>query len=392
MSHTFRELLKKIGSGPHTGQSLTRTEAASATRMMLLQEATPAQIGAFMIAQRIKRPTGEELAGMLDAYEELGPQIPAINSKYPVMVLNAPYDGRDRTLPLSLVTTLVLAAAGCPVLQHGGDRMPTKEGTPLVEFWQGLGIDWTRLSLQQIHQVLQSTGIGFVYLPNHFALAQGLVPFREQIGKRPPFATLELLWCPYAGDANVVVGFVHPPTENMARTAFALRGTTRFTTVKGLEGSCDLPRERTAIIGLSAELEVTPISEILVQDASEILAQDAGVSPAQPPANSQDELPVSLPPLTRLHLHSQDYGFGGKNVPFQETLPTVELMHSVLQGEVNELRKSVLWNSGFYLWRSGICADLQEAIAMAATLIDRGQAWQKLKELEQATASHPLLV
>jgi anthranilate phosphoribosyltransferase len=61
MSNAFRELLKKVGSGVHTGKDLTREEAATATRMMLLQEATPAQIGAFMIAHRIKRPTSEEL-------------------------------------------------------------------------------------------------------------------------------------------------------------------------------------------------------------------------------------------------------------------------------------------------------------------------------------------
>ena len=68
MSNIFRELLKKVGSGVHTGKDLSRQEAAIATQMMLEAEATPAQIGAFLIAHRIKRPTSEELAGMLDAY------------------------------------------------------------------------------------------------------------------------------------------------------------------------------------------------------------------------------------------------------------------------------------------------------------------------------------
>ena len=72
MSKVFRELLKTIGSGPHTGKNLDRSQAAEAMRLMLTQAATPAQIGAFLIAHRIKRPTGEELAGMLDAYAELG--------------------------------------------------------------------------------------------------------------------------------------------------------------------------------------------------------------------------------------------------------------------------------------------------------------------------------
>ena len=47
MSNEFRDLLRKVGSGVHTGENLNRTEAAAATRMMLLQEATPAQIGRF---------------------------------------------------------------------------------------------------------------------------------------------------------------------------------------------------------------------------------------------------------------------------------------------------------------------------------------------------------
>ena len=69
MSNDFRELVKTIGSGPHTGKHLSRVEARAAMGMMLEAQATPAQIGAFLIAHRIKRPTAEELAGMLDAYD-----------------------------------------------------------------------------------------------------------------------------------------------------------------------------------------------------------------------------------------------------------------------------------------------------------------------------------
>jgi anthranilate phosphoribosyltransferase len=109
MSDAFRELLRKIGSGVHTGENLTRSEAAAATRMMLLGEATPAQIGAFMISHRIKRPTGEELAGMLDAYEELGPMLAPPNREKgfavsSVAVFGVAYDGRSRTAPISPIS------------------------------------------------------------------------------------------------------------------------------------------------------------------------------------------------------------------------------------------------------------------------------------------------
>jgi len=269
MSNAFRELLRKIGSGVHTGENLTRTESAAATRMMLLGEATPAQMGAFMISHRIKRPTGEELAGMLDAYEELGPRLAYPNrekgfSVSSVAVFGVAYDGRSRTAPVSPLTALILAATGVPTLMHGGDIMPTKEGIPLIEIWRGLGVDWAKLSLEKVQQVFDNTGLGFVYLPTHFPQAESLVPYRREIGKRSPFSTMELMWCPCDGDVNVISGYVHPPTEGMFINAFELRGVKNYTTVKGLEGSCDLPRDRTAIIGIAkpdVEFELTAVAQ-----------------------------------------------------------------------------------------------------------------------------------
>jgi anthranilate phosphoribosyltransferase len=349
MSDTFRDLLRKVGSGSHTSKALTREEAAAATRMMLCQEATPAQIGAFMIAHRIKRPTGEELAGMLDAYEQLGPKLQPISASYPTVVMGIPYDGRSRTAPISPLTTLILTAAGCPVVLHGGRRMPTKEGIPLVELWQGLGVDWTGLTLEQTQQIFAQTHLGFVYLPNHFPLAEGLVPYREQIGKRPPFATIELFWCPYEGDAIVVSGFVHPPTEGMAQSAFALRGVNRFITVKGLEGSCDLPRDRTCIIGVNR--------------------------------------PETNPTFERLHLHPRDYGFAGEEVPLVPTPQLMEQMQQTLQGLPGELMEAAVWNGGFYLWQCGVCPGLEAGLSYARESLANGQALEKLSELKSAIST-----
>jgi anthranilate phosphoribosyltransferase len=345
MSDIFRDLLKKIGSGEHTSENLTRAEAATATKMMLLGEATPAQIGAFLIAHRIKRPTGEELAGMLDAYNELGPKLQPIGSKHPVIVLGIPYDGRTRTAPISPVTALLLAASEQPVVMHGGDCMPTKYGLPLVKIWQGLGVDWTKLPLEKTQQVFAKTGIGFIYTTRHFPLTKSIWEYRDQIGKRPPLATMELIWCPYDGDAHIIAGFVHPPTEGMFQAALALQGVSKFTAIKGLEGSCDLPRDRTAIIGLG-------------------------------------ESPTTA--IERLHLIPREYGFSTKNVPLNTTEELVADMRLVLSGEPLELMETALWNGGFYLWRCGICSDMQSGIAKAKQLLTTGAVAKKLQEITQA--------
>jgi anthranilate phosphoribosyltransferase len=297
---------------------------------------------AFLIAHRIKRPTGTEIAGFLDAYKRLGGQVAPINSTLPVIVLGSPYDGRDRTAPISPLTALILATAGSPVLLHGGDRMPTKEGVPLIEVWQSLGIDWRGLSLAAIHQILSQTNLGFVYLPDHFGLAQGLVPYREQIGKRPPLATLELIWAPYAGSCHVVSGFVHPPTELAIQEASALHNRQTYTTVKGMEGSCDLPRDRTAIIGLGNGLG-----------------------------------------SDRLILPARDYGFAGGDVPFQDLDQLSQQMLEVLAGKSTELGRSAIWNGGFYLWRSGRCENLESGFALAEQLLTQGKVFEKLLEIRE---------
>ncbi|CAN1209953.1 anthranilate phosphoribosyltransferase family protein [Tumidithrix helvetica PCC 7403] len=346
MSKVFRELLRKVGSGRHTGKDLSRQEAELATKMILEQEATPAQIGAFMIAHRIKRPTGVELAGMLDAYDQLGGRVEALDSEQTVLVLGSPYDGRSRTAPISPIASLILASAGCPTILHGGDRMPTKDGLPLIDIWQALGVNWQQLSLAQVRQVLSATNLGFVYLPKHFPLAQGIVPYRDQVGKRPPFATLELIWVPYLGKTLTVSGFVHPPTETNIREAFALRGVTEFATIKGLEGSVDLPRDRTAILGIHR----------------------GGT-------------------FERLTLSARDYNLQGKDVEIAEALEMSQMILSTLKGLPSEYMQSAIWNGGFYLWLSGISADLQSGLDRAKEILNTGIAERKLKDVKEAIAA-----
>ncbi len=347
MSIPFRDLLKKVGSGTHTSIDLSREESALATQMMLEQTATPAQIGAFMIAQRIKRPSISELVGMLDCYEQLGPQLHSPGGA--PIVLNNPYDGRTRTAPVVPLTALILAAAGVPTVLHGGDRMPTKYGLPLVESWLTLGLDWRALSLPQVQTVFEKTSLGFVYLPQHFPAAHGLTEYRDQIGKRPTLATVELMWTPHPQPCHAVSSFVHPPTEDRTRQAYWQRQSYHFTTVKGLEGSCDLPRSRTVILGLgNVDQRGEPLFE-------------------------------------RLLLHPKDYGFEGEDMALDETYATA--MAGAVVGSSGELTQAAIWNGGFYLWRMGAAASIEAGLSQAQTLLETGQAAAKLQQIKDAIAA-----
>ena len=350
MSDEFRELLKRVGSGTHTSKDLTRNEAATATKMMLLQSATPAQIGAFTIAHRIKRPTPEELAGILDTFDLLGERLkPCPQHGHLPVVLGNPYDGRSRTVPVTMITALILAIVGVPVVMHGGDRMPTKYGIPASQIWQHLGVDFTRLNLAQAQNIYDRCGIGFVYLPQHFPAAEDFVAFREQIGKRPPFATAELVWCPIAGEAHLVAGFVHPPTEERFRATFKIRNQSNFTLVKGLEGSCDLSCSRTGIIALSK----------------------------------------SETDFERLLLDPADYSLNRADVKLESEAEAIALMQEVIRGDRSQLFPAAILNGGFYLWRFGIADTLESGFSLAEQMLTSKQVAAKLAQL-QAVVTQPV--
>ncbi|AFZ52847.1 anthranilate phosphoribosyltransferase family protein [Cyanobacterium aponinum] len=334
MSSEFRELLKKIGSGTHTHKNLTRQQASLALEMMLTGKATPAQIGGFMIAHRIKRPTGEELAGMLDAYSRLGNKLSIIDENKEVVVLGIPYDGRTRTAPISPITSLILSLMGVPVLMHGGRRMPTKYGLTLGEIWTNLGLNIQNTSLEQVQTSLAQKNFGFLYLPTHFPLADNFVTYREEIGKRPPIATLELIWHPYKGKNHIMAGYVHPPTEKMIREALTLTGVKKFTLIKGLEGSGDLKLEQTNIIAID---------------------------------DHESEAGFKYLKLNPLH-----YGLKGHDYPLHSEQEYFEQLTKTIKGEMTPLTLSSIWNAGFYLWRCSVVETMEMGLSKAEELIMKG--------------------
>ncbi len=349
MSNEFRELLKKVGSGTHTHKDLTFTEASNALEMMFTEVATPAQIGAFLIAHRIKRPTAEELGGMLSSYNNLGDVLAPLDNSSELVVLGIPYDGRTRTTPISPITALVLSTMNLPVVMHGGITMPTKYGLPLADIWASLGVDVTSLSLNQVNQLLKATNFGFLYLPNHFPLAHNMVAYRDQIGKRPPLATLELIWHPYQGKTHVIAGFVHPPTEKMIKGALKLNGQEKYTLIKGLEGSGDLKLSQTNIISIDHSEE---------SDESKYLK-----------------------------INAREYDLDGDDPILDDRSTYFQQLQQTIAGENTPLTQISILNGGFYLWRCGVVSSIEEGLTVTKELLSSGKLAQQLELIRNQIAS-----
>lgn len=346
MSAEFRDLLKKVAGGPHTSKDLTREEAAEALRLMLDAIATPAQIGGFLMAHRMKRPVAAELAGFLDTFDLACPPLAAFDDQTQVVVLGNPYNGRTRTAPMTPLTALILAAAGVPVLMHGGGRLPTKFGLPLAEIWEALGVQFRGLSRTQVGELLQNTKVSLLYAPEHFAATTAINTYRGELGKRPPLATVELMWMPYAGPTHLIAGFVHPPTESFMQDGLALRGSESYTLIKGLEGSGDLPRERTTIASTHKPGQTEP---------------------------------------QRLKLHARDYGLEGPDLPLGSTEALAAEIQTAIAGKETNYSRAGIWNGGFYLWSCGATKTLEMGFDKARSLLESGAAAQVLTQLQQAT-------
>jgi anthranilate phosphoribosyltransferase len=330
----FRELIGKVGSGEHTSTGLDRKEAAEAMELMLRGLVDDAQMGAFLIAHRIRRPHPTELAGMLDSYRRLGPVLETPGRR--PLAFGVPYDGRSRTAPLLPLVALVLASDGLPVVLHGGGAMPVKFGITLTELFEAIGIPSTGLPLGEVQGRLDHHGLALTHQPDHFPLAERLVPVRDAIGKRPPVASLELLWTPHRGDHLLVSGFVHPPTESRAWQALEACGETDVLTVKGLEGSTDLPTSRA---GITARVH-------------------RGVP-------------------ERILLHPRDHGITAAEVPWQSLEVWRTQALEALRGE-GALMPALRWNVAAYLWFSGRFEHLEDALVQATALL-RARSGERLR-------------
>ena len=335
----FKQHLRKIGSGEHTSKGLSRQEAADALELMLREQATPAQIGAFLIAHRIRRPEPQELTGMLDTYRALGPVLRSPEDQRMPICFCMPFDGRTRTSPIYPLTSLVLMACGQPVVLQGGDRMPIKYGITAIDLFRLLDLNLGGLPLSSVQEGFNQHGFALIHQPDHFRIAETLIDYREELGKRPPVASLELLWTAHQGAHLLVSGFVHPPTESRAWEALRLAGETNLLTVKGLEGGTDLPIGRACIT--------------------------ARVRHGQ---------------AERLILHPRDHGCHDADREWSSDSAWQSEAFEALKNR-GPLSDALRWNAGAYLWIAGLSDSLDAGIEKATAVLEEGRALDQLDQL-----------
>ena len=165
-------------------QDLTGEEMRGVMNTIMQGEATPSQIGAFLMGLRVKGETVGEIAAAVSILRE---KVVAVEAPEDVIdIVGTGGDGAE-TLNISTATAIVTAASGIPVAKHGNRALSSKSGASDVLQALGVKID---LTPEQISRCIREAGIGFMFAPAHHPAMKHVGPTRMEMGTRTMFNLL----------------------------------------------------------------------------------------------------------------------------------------------------------------------------------------------------------
>jgi len=335
----FRGLLAKVGNG----ETLSIGEAERAFDIMTSGDATPAQMGAFLMGLKVRGETAQELAGGARA---LRAKMHGVNA--PAGAIDIVGTGGDHhgTYNVSSCSAFVVAGAGVPVAKHGNRAFTSKSGAADVLSALGIGLD---LPIERLEQALVEAGICFLMAPRHHGAMRNVAGPRVELA---PSRTIFNLLGPMSNPATVkrqLVGVFDRRWLKPVAEALGQLGLERALVVHGQDGMDELT---TTTKSWAASLENGPTG-VVVREI-EIAPEDVGVRRA-----------------TLAELKGGDANHNA------------DAIRNVLRGDKSAFRDIVLLNSAAALMVAGKAKDLGEGAAIAAQSIESGKAAAALATLQR---------
>ena len=318
------------------GAPLTRADAESAFQNLMSGEATPAQIGGFLMALRVRGETVDEITGAVSVMRSK--MLPVEAPTDAIDIVGTGGDAKG-TLNISTCTALVVAGAGVPVAKHGNRALSSKSGAADVLAALGVNLD---LKPDQITRCIHEAGIGFMFAPAHHAAMRHVGPARVELGTRTIFNLIGPLSNP-AGVRRQLLGVFSP--EWLEPLAAVLRdlGSERIWVVHGAGGVDE--------ISLAGPTQVTELADGELR-SFEINPEEAG-------------LPMA--PIDAIRGGDAD--------------ANAAALRAVLDGEPGPHRDVVLINAAAALIIAGLATDLASGVALARASIDQSSAKERLARL-----------
>jgi anthranilate phosphoribosyltransferase len=319
------------------GRDLTREEARTVMGEIMRGEATPAQMGGFLIALRAKGETADEIAGCAEAMREH--VLPVRPSREDVVdVVGTGGDGA-RTFNISTTAAIVAAAAGAGVAKHGNRAISSVSGS--ADLLEALG-----LALEQpperIAESIDRLGFGFMFAPVHHPAMRHAAPVRRELGTRTVFNVLGPLTNPAGARAGIFGVYGRSLVRTIADVLAAL-GTRRAFVVHGAHGIDEL-----SPAGPNAVAEVVD-GEVRERTIDPLELGIERCAPGDLAGGTAEE--------------------------------NARTAREVLGGAPGPKRDAVLLNAAGAIAAAGHANDLREGLALAGEAVDSGRAAERLEEL-----------
>jgi anthranilate phosphoribosyltransferase len=216
------------------GRDLGRDKAREVMNTIMSGEATPAQIGGFLVALRLKGETAEEITGCAEAMRA---HVLPVNAKRDDLVDTAGTGGDGgKTFNISTAAALVAAAAGAGVAKHGNRSVSSQSGS--ADVLESLGFE-LELAPERIAQSIDELGFGFMFAPTHHPSMKHAGPVRRELAARTVFNVLGPLTNP-AGARAQIVGVYSPLLVPVIADVLAALGARRAFVVHGAGGIDEL--------------------------------------------------------------------------------------------------------------------------------------------------------
>lgn len=185
------------------GEALSRDEARAAFDILMSGEATPSQIGGFLMGLRVRGETVEEIAGAVSTMR--AKMLPVSAGSDVMDIVGTGGDGLG-TYNISTLAALIAAGAGVPVAKHGNRALSSKSGTADALTALGVKLD---IGPELIARCISEAGIGFMFAQVHHAAMRHVGPSRVELGTRTIFNLLGPLSNP-AGARRQLLGVFSP--------------------------------------------------------------------------------------------------------------------------------------------------------------------------------------
>jgi anthranilate phosphoribosyltransferase len=319
-----------------TGAALSRDEASEAFDSMMSGQATPSQMGALLMALRVRGETVDEITGAVSAMR--AKMLRVLSPPDAVDIVGTGGDASG-SYNISTCAAFIVAGAGVPVAKHGNRALSSRSGAADVLAALGIRID---LPPEEISRCIAEAGIGFMFAPAHHPAMKHVGPTRVELGTRTIFNLLGPLSNPAGVKRQMVGVFSKQWVEPLAHVLKNL-GSERAFVVHGSDG----------------------LDEITTAGSTSVATLENGVVRTFEIAPEEVGLNRVKPEMLR----------GG------DAEANAIALKKVLEGKPGAYRDVSVFNAAAALVVAGKAKDLKGGVELASKAIDSGEAEGALERL-----------